>query len=219
MFSVAKTSSEIDAYNAQSTASKNGADPQAMQDKFMKMLVAQLSNQDPLNPMDNAQMTSQMAQINTVSGIQQLNETVKGLTSQFGNLQAMQGVSLIGRTAMVEGNTPMVTDGKANGGLKLSKAADSVTVDILGKNGQVLGTLNMGARDAGQHMFEVPLNSGVNPADVASFKVTAVQGGQPVAQVGIGMVPVVSVGMKDGVIQLTGANGKTFGYGDVAGFR
>jgi flagellar basal-body rod modification protein FlgD len=219
MFSVAKTNSEITAYNAQKASSQDSTDSKSIQDRFMKMLVAQMSNQDPLNPMDNAQMTSQMAQINTVSGIQKLNDTVKDLMTQFGNLQALQGVSLIGRTAMVKGNTPMVTDGKANGGLKLSKAADSVTVDIIGKNGQVLGTLNMGARDAGQHMFEVPLNSGVNPADVASFKVTAVQGGQPVAQVGIGMVPVVSVGMKDGVIQLTGANGKTFGYGDVAGFR
>jgi flagellar basal-body rod modification protein FlgD len=55
------------------TAGNTSNDPQAMQDRFLKLLVAQINNQDPLNPMDNAQMTTQMAQINTVSGIQQLN--------------------------------------------------------------------------------------------------------------------------------------------------
>ena len=218
MFAIPKSTSEIDAYNAQSTATKNGADPQAMQDKFMKMLVAQLNNQDPLNPMDNAQMTSQMAQINTVSGIQELNKTMTNMATQFGSLQALQGVSLIGRVAMVSGNTPAVENGKAYGGLELKGAAQSVKVDILGKAGQVLGTVNMGALDAGQHMFEVPLE-GVEASEVGSFKVTATNGNTAVAATGIGLLPIASVGMKDGAIQLTAANGKTFGYGDVLGYR
>ena len=218
MFSVAKTTAEVDAYNAQSTATKNGADPQAMQDKFMRMLVAQLNNQDPLNPMDNAQMTSQMAQINTVSGIQQLNETMTNMATQFGSLQALQGVSLIGRVAMVEGNTPALQEGIARGGLKLTGAAESVKVDVLGKSGQVLGTVNMGALDAGQHMFEVPL-AGVDASAVGSFKVTATNGTSAVASTGISLQTIASVGMKDGAIQLTTANGKTFGYGAVLGYR
>ncbi len=52
-------------------------------DRFLKLLVAQMQNQDPMNPMDNAQVTSQMAQINTVSGIEKLNTTVQGLNGQF----------------------------------------------------------------------------------------------------------------------------------------
>ena len=61
------------------TATKSNAatDPNAAQDRFLKLLVAQLNNQDPMNPLDNAQMTSQMAQINTVTGIQQLNQTMQ----------------------------------------------------------------------------------------------------------------------------------------------
>jgi len=218
MFAVAKTSSEIEAYNSQSTASKNGADPQAMQDKFMKMLVAQLNNQDPLNPMDNAQMTSQMAQINTVSGIQQLNETMQNMATQFGSLQALQGVSLIGRTAMVEGYTPLVQDDKASGGLRLDAAAQSVKVDVLDKAGKVLGSVNLGPLQAGQHSFEVPL-AGADPATVGSFKVTALNGDTAVAAKGISFQPIASVGMKDGAIQLTAGNGKTYGYGDVLGYR
>jgi flagellar basal-body rod modification protein FlgD len=52
------------------TKGNNSTDPQASQDRFLKLLVAQINNQDPLNPMDNAQMTTHMAQINTGSGIQ-----------------------------------------------------------------------------------------------------------------------------------------------------
>ena len=63
--------------NNKSATSNSTTDPAAAQDRFLKLLVAQLNNQDPMNPMDNAQMTSQMAQINTVTGIQQLNRPWK----------------------------------------------------------------------------------------------------------------------------------------------
>ena len=59
------------------------------QDRFMKLLVAQMKNQDPLNPMDNAQMTTQIAQINTVAGLERLNTTVEGLASQFTQLREL----------------------------------------------------------------------------------------------------------------------------------
>ncbi|MDQ6680312.1 MAG: flagellar hook assembly protein FlgD, partial [Pseudomonadota bacterium] len=68
----------------------NSSDATVTADRFLKLLVAQMKNQDPLSPMDNAQVTSQMAQINTVSGIDKLNKTVEGLSSQFAQLQAVQ---------------------------------------------------------------------------------------------------------------------------------
>ena len=60
-------------------------------DRFLKLLVTQMQNQDPLNPMDNAQVTSQMAQINTVTGIDKLNNTVSGLGSSLAQMQMLQG--------------------------------------------------------------------------------------------------------------------------------
>ena len=60
------------------------------QSRFMKLLVAQMQNQDPLNPMDNAQMTSQIAQLQTVSGINQLNTTVQSLLSNYQSVQQLQ---------------------------------------------------------------------------------------------------------------------------------
>ena len=72
-----------------------GATPTANEagsaDRFLKLLVTQMQNQDPLNPMDNAQITSQLAQINTVNGIDKLNTTVEGLNTQFVQMQALQG--------------------------------------------------------------------------------------------------------------------------------
>ena len=77
----------------------------AMQDRFWKLLVAQLNNQDPMNPLDNAQMTTQMAQINTVTGLQTLNQTMQTMAEQFSTMQQIQGISLIGRSVL-SGATP-----------------------------------------------------------------------------------------------------------------
>lgn len=218
MFSTALTTAQIDAYNASGTSAAKSADPQAEQDKFMTMLVAQLDNQDPLNPMDNAQITSQIAQINTVSGIQQLNKTMADMATQFGSLQALQGVSLIGRTAMVEGSTPLVEEDVAHGGFDLASAAESVQVAILGKAGQVLGTASMEALGAGQQFFQVPLE-GVDPTQVGSFTVTAKNGQTTVAAKTISLMPIAAVGMQNGVMRLTASNGTGFGYDQVLGYR
>ncbi len=83
------------------TAANSGAD---IQDRFLKLLVTQMKNQDPLNPMDNAQVTSQLAQINTVNGIQQLNATMQGLATSFMSAQSMQSTSLIGHTVLTDGS-------------------------------------------------------------------------------------------------------------------
>lgn len=218
MFSIAKTTAEIDAYNATGTASKTSTDPQAAQDKFLTMLTTQLSNQDPLNPMDNAQLTSQMAQINTVSGIQQLNKTMTDMATKFGSQQALQGVSLIGRTAMVEGNTPAVENNVAYGGFDLSAAADSVKVDIVGKNGSILGTTSLGPQQAGQQFFQMPME-GVDATQVASFTVTATTAGKAVTAKSISLVPIAAVSMQNGAMKLTGSNGKSYGYDQVLGYR
>ena len=116
-------------------------------DRFLKLLVAQMKNQDPLNPMDNAQVTSQMAQINTVTGIDKLNTTVAGLSAQFMQMQAMQGASLVGHDVIVPGNKLDIDADAAigQGGFELAGPADAVKVEILAPSGAVLQTINLGA--------------------------------------------------------------------------
>ena len=125
-------------------------------DRFLKLLVTQMQNQDPLNPMDNAQVTSQMAQISTVSGIQDLNTTVSGLNSQFAQSQALQAASLVGHDITLAGNKMDVSanDGKGLGGFSLDSAATNVKITVSDTSGRVVDTVNLGAAPAGLNGFQ-----------------------------------------------------------------
>ena len=150
-------------------------DANASSDRFLKLLVAQMQNQDPLNPMDNAQITSQMAQINTVNGIEKLNTTVTGLSGQFVQMQALQGAALVGRDVVVPGNKLDITDAVGQGGFELNSAADHVKVEVLSPSGQVVDTLNLGAQTSGMHSFDWAAGAATNDSAL-SFRVTATVG-------------------------------------------
>src|SRR3972149_4887791 len=85
------------------------------QDRFLKLLVTQLKNQDPLNPMDNAQITSQMAQISTVSGIEKLNTTLQAMMASSDVGQWLQATAMIGNGVLVPGSTLELQNGTAAG--------------------------------------------------------------------------------------------------------
>ncbi len=181
------------------------ADTTAAQDRFMKLLVAQLKNQDPMSPMDNAQMTSQMAQINTVTGIQQVNDTLKSIASQFASLQVLQGASMVGHDVLLEGNALAPVGGQATGAMDLAGRAESVKIEILSPGGQVLDTINSGALEAGRHYFNWDASSYQGTGN-PSFKITATLGGKPIGATPLSRDTVVSVGNENGAmsVQLQG---------------
>ena len=121
-------------------------------DRFLKLLVTQMQNQDPLNPMDNAQVTSQMAQINTVTGIDKLNNTVSGLGSSLAQMQMLQGASLVGHAVLLEGNNLALNadTGKAGGGYELAANAGKVQIEILSSAGVVVDTVTQTNKSAGR---------------------------------------------------------------------
>lgn len=127
--------------------------PEAIQERFMALLVAQLKNQDPLEPMDNAQVTSQMAQLNTVTGINNLNNTMEQMAATFSSGQTLQATNMLGRTVMVEGNGLTLREGVAPGAFELKQAADSVKVNVLSSSGSVIRTIDSGALSKGVHEF------------------------------------------------------------------
>jgi flagellar basal-body rod modification protein FlgD len=86
--------------SANSSSSKSAAPASAAQARFLTLLVAQMQAQDPLNPMDNAQMTTQLAQISTVDGVEKLNSNMEKLLSQFGALEQLNATSMIGRSVV-----------------------------------------------------------------------------------------------------------------------
>lgn len=150
---------------------------QDMEDRFMTLLMTQLQNQDPLNPLDNAQVTSQLSQINTVKGIENLNTTLTKLLSAYNDTQSMQSASLIGKGVLVAGNTLSLSSGLAAGGFTLDAAADSVVVKVTDAAGNVVQTQNLGSRDAGTFNFtwDGKDSSGTTLAD-GNYKFTVTAG-------------------------------------------
>lgn len=124
-----------------------------VQDRFLKLLTTQLKNQDPLNPLDNAQVTSQLAQISTVSGIEKLNATLQMLVQDSQSAQTTQAAGLVGHAVMVPGNGLQLSSGKSVGAFELAGDADTVEVTIKDSNGIVMKTLTLDDMDAGLHNF------------------------------------------------------------------
>ena len=123
------------------------------QSNFLKLLTEQLKNQDPLSPMDNAQMTSQLAQISTVDGIEKLNTTLTAMLSGSQSSEAVQAAALVGKGVMVSGNGLSLSSGKAYGGFELTSPADKVSVTIKDSNGLEVRKLELGDAEAGISNF------------------------------------------------------------------
>jgi flagellar basal-body rod modification protein FlgD len=145
-------------------------------ERFLKLLVTQLQNQDPMNPVDNAQMTSQMAQISTVSGIEKLNTTVEKLNGQFVQMQAVQGAGLVGKDVLIQGDRLSVVDGMPQATFEIASPASRVKVEVLSPAGRLVDTINLATTAAGRH--DVPWAAGQALPDVASyrFRITAATG-------------------------------------------
>jgi len=190
-----------------------------LQNNFLTMLVTQMNNQDPLNPMDNSQLTSQLAQISTVSSMQTMNSTLNQLLSQVSASRAMGSTALIGHTVMVPGSKISVSDGTSSKfGIDLPSTADAVTVDIVDSSGQVVRTIDLKGQTAG--VQDVSWD-GKNDAGVAvpdgdyTFKVTATASGKSVSPVALNYGTVKSIsGDSTGVLADIG-NGQSANVNDI----
>lgn len=123
------------------------------QNRFLKLLTTQLKNQDPLSPLDNAQMTSQLAQISTVDGIERLNTTLASLVTSQQSSDTLQAAALVGRGVLVPGATMTLTSNGALGGYALQGAADKVVVTVTDANGLQVAQVDEGPQEAGTHSF------------------------------------------------------------------
>lgn len=152
------------------------------ENRFLTLLVTQMRNQDPLNPMDNAQVTSQMAQLSTVTGINQLNQTLLALSGQMDVSQSIQAAGLIGKQVLVPGSkVSLGGEGDAREatpfGVDLIAPADAVMVTVCDSAGTPVRKLEMGAQPAGVHSLEwdglddsgVPLAGGAYYIEVTAI--------------------------------------------------
>ena len=206
--------------NGASTTSKtrdSSTDPSAMQDRFLKLLVAQLNNQDPMNPLDNAQMTTQMAQINTVTGIQTLNLSMQTMAEQFTTMQTLQGISMIGRSVFAEGSRMSFADDVGTGTFDLAGAATNVKVEVVTPGGVVVGTIDMGAQEQGRREFEWDASKYSGNTSDLRFRVTATNGEGEVKATPLMQAKVTGTGSNAGALTLTLENGDTVNYASIRG--
>lgn len=89
------------------TNTADDASAQAIQGRFISLLVTQLKNQDPLKPMDNAAVTNQMAQLSTVTGIESLNKTMGSVRDAIGSSLSLQATQMIDRAVLFEASSFM----------------------------------------------------------------------------------------------------------------
>jgi flagellar basal-body rod modification protein FlgD len=211
---MAISASTLSNINGTSTTATSATDAAGSQDRFLKLLVTQLQNQDPLSPMDNAQLTSQIAQINTVSGIATLNTSVQGLSSQFLQMQSLQGASLVGKNVIVPGNKLDIADGTAQGGFELTSAADAVKMEVLSPAGQVLDTVAMGAQSAGMHSFNWAAGSYTNTSGL-TFRITATSGATTLTSTALMRDTVDAVSTSGSTLQLELDRAGTVDYSTV----
>ncbi len=170
-----------DLQNVTGVAPASSAAPKATnnidsQDRFLKLLVAQMKNQDPLNPLDNAELTSQLAQISTVSGIDKLNATLQTLVAGFAANQSLEAAAMIGRGVLAAGSTLTLANGTARGGIDLPQTVDRLVVSIKDSSGIVVHNRDLGPQPQGVVAFQwdgVTDNGASAAAGNYSFSVNA----------------------------------------------
>lgn len=177
-FNSVKKKDSNDVNSKEDVVKKNnssGSSTDDVMNNFMKLLVAQMQNQDPTNPMDNNQLTSQLAQFNTAAGVQQLNSTLNGVGMLVTSMQQMNAAEWVGRTVYVKGDTQIKTND--NGGVGSNKDfafyvnsdAKEVTVSFKDDAGNVY-TGKLKDVKAGFHEYTMDDLSDFKPSDPRNIK-------------------------------------------------
>ena len=200
------------AASAPVTAANAQTDTKKMSSDFMKMLVAQMQYQDPTKPVDSAQMTSQLAQISTVDGINKLNDTMNALASSLKGNVTSQAASMIGRDVLVPGNNISLTQGQAKFGVQLPEAANVVNVSIVNDSGKTVKVLSMGSQAAGNLPISwngTDANGQAVPNGNYTFQATATANGQTLRVVPLERAGVTSVTNTADGVSLSLTNNKS----------
>jgi flagellar basal-body rod modification protein FlgD len=198
------------------TQAKNSTEE--TKDRFLSLLVAQMKNQDPLNPLDNAQVTSQLAQLSTVQGIENMNATLQSLASSMGVSQMSEAANLIGHGVLVPGNTLNPSLQQDVLGFDLSRPAEQVSISILDAAGNEVRKLDLGSRSEGVNVLAwdgLTSSGAAAAAGKYTFMVDATQGGQSVSNTALFLGSVNSVSQGSQGVKLNLAGNESVSYADI----
>jgi flagellar basal-body rod modification protein FlgD len=120
---------------------------------FLSLLVQQMRNQDPTQPMDSSQMVSQLAQISQVSATQALQSSFDALSTSLQGNQMLQASSMVGRSVTLPSNAGQLHDGVLDGAVNVPDGGGQVVLRITDAQGNVVRALDMGAPKPGLVAF------------------------------------------------------------------
>ncbi|KTC85548.1 MULTISPECIES: flagellar hook assembly protein FlgD [Legionella] len=172
--------------NANSTLGQMGAGQSKSlgQKDFLKLMVAQAQNLDPLEPKANGDFLGQLAQFSTNDGITKMQESIQQLASSLQSNQALQASSLVGRKVLVDSDSFNLEQGEAKAAVELPASVDNLMASIYSDSGALVRKIPLGQHGAGFHTFSW---DGLNqkgehmPGGKYSIKVSGIYSGKEVA--------------------------------------
>lgn len=172
------TTDPIAALAAQTQASVNASKKSATDlgiDDFLALMTAQLKNQDPMKPLDSTEFVAQLAQFGTVSGVQEMQNSLGALTESLRSAQALQGTSLVGHDVLAAADTATVVSGESvRGALEIPTGTSSIKLTVSDSSGQVVRHITVPANAGLREFVWDGLDDRGEPAAGGTYEFTAV---------------------------------------------
>jgi flagellar basal-body rod modification protein FlgD len=145
----------LSGYSAAARQTETQSENDLGEDAFLTLMLAQLKHQDPMQPMENGEFLSQMAEFSTVTGIEDMNASLETLTTSIGTNRTLEAASLIGREVVVEDDQLSLDDSDTGvgGRFSLDSSSGDVSLDIYSPDGTLVRRQAMGQFEAGEHAF------------------------------------------------------------------
>jgi flagellar basal-body rod modification protein FlgD len=190
---------------------------------FLKLMTAQLQNQDPNAPMDNGQFLGQMAQFSTVSSMGEMANQFKALADQMASSRLLSSGSMIGRSVLAPGTYgSLPTTGSLDGVVRLDTPADGAALYVKDAAGQVVDTFELGPSGSGDYPFSwdgVIADGTKAPPGRYQIQVSVMRGGKADSAQALLYTPITSVGMNAGELTLNLQNGSKVALTQVTSIR
>jgi flagellar basal-body rod modification protein FlgD len=197
------------ATSSTTTTAKNTLD----KDAFLKMMIAQLKNQDPLNPMDGTAFVAQLAQFSSLEQLNNLNTTMSNLPTYLGQFSNAQMINLIGNEATATGNVIPVSGSTAKISYRLPSDIQSGTISIYNSNGLQVDSVKIGSQKTG--INSTTWNSSSQATGSYTYQVDAVdKNGKAITVDKLITGTITGASFKDNKSYLT-INGQEVAFSDV----
>ncbi|MDJ0877681.1 MAG: flagellar hook assembly protein FlgD [Halieaceae bacterium] len=200
-------------------------DNQLAQQDFFKLMVAQLENQDPSDPIDNGEFLAQMAQFSAVDGIYGLQASFNSLADTMQRNQVADAAALLGRDVLFDGGSASLATGAGlEGQVVTAAAATGVTLRIMDASGTTVATRSLGNLGAGSNAFQWDgTTSDGQAVQAGQYRVSitgAINGVEQSLPVKLyGRVDSVGVDPLSRELSLQLANGASLSLSDVSEFK